>query len=181
MNRTDDRGILGIDEGTLKLSFKRRRRFIPYLQTEIEACIVKGEVFSWPGAWSIFNSVTQISIVGKKYCYGSMEVRRWSWTNGVWPIYFQGEYCHCDYCKCKHGYGQDSKGHKGCKGHWVFIFSFLLILLIWPGNKISHWCNSHISDSDHDRSQGLLKIFLMTFNLVQNSVPHVENIIIGHI
>ena len=30
---------------------------------------------------------------------------------------FQGEYCHCDYCKCKHGYGQDSKGHKGCKGH----------------------------------------------------------------
>ena len=38
---------------------------------------------------------------GKKYCYGSME----------------GEYCHCDYCKCKHGYGQDSKGHKGCKGH----------------------------------------------------------------
>ena len=21
----------------------------------------------------------------------------------------QGEYCHCDYCKCKHGYGQDSK------------------------------------------------------------------------
>lgn len=29
---------------------------------------------------------------GKKYCYGST----------------QGEYCHCDYCKCKHGYG--SKG-----------------------------------------------------------------------
>ena len=26
---------------------------------------------------------------GKKYCYGSME----------------GEYCHCDYCRCKHGYG----------------------------------------------------------------------------
>ena len=40
-------------------------------------------------------------VSGKKYCYGSME----------------GEYCHCDYCKCKHGYGQDSKGHKGCKGH----------------------------------------------------------------
>ena len=40
-------------------------------------------------------------VPGKKYCYGSME----------------GEYCHCDYCKCKHGYGQDSKGHKGCKGH----------------------------------------------------------------
>merc|ERR1712012_1474496 len=38
---------------------------------------------------------------GKKYCYGSME----------------GEYCHCDYCKRKHGYGEDSKGHKGCKGH----------------------------------------------------------------
>ena len=32
---------------------------------------------------------------GKKYCYGSME----------------GQYCHCDYCKCKHGFG--SKGY-GC-------------------------------------------------------------------
>ena len=42
-----------------------------------------------------------VYVSGKKYCYGSME----------------GEYCHCDYCKCKHGYGQDSKGHKGCKGH----------------------------------------------------------------
>ena len=36
---------------------------------------------------------------GKKYCYGSME----------------GEYCHCDYCKCKHGFGQE--GYGGCKGH----------------------------------------------------------------
>ena len=26
---------------------------------------------------------------GRKYCYGDSE----------------GEYCHCDYCKCKHGYG----------------------------------------------------------------------------
>ena len=32
---------------------------------------------------------------GKKYCYGSM----------------QGEYCHCDYCKCKHGYGAKGYGH----------------------------------------------------------------------
>ena len=32
---------------------------------------------------------------GKKYCYGST----------------QGEYCHCDYCKCKHGYGAKGYGH----------------------------------------------------------------------
>jgi hypothetical protein len=44
---------------------------------------------------------TKVLLSGKKYCYGSME----------------GEYCHCDYCKCKHGFGQDGKGHKGCKGH----------------------------------------------------------------
>ena len=37
---------------------------------------------------------------GKKYCYGSME----------------GEYCHCDYCRCKHGYGLT--GHKG--GHCTY-------------------------------------------------------------
>ena len=36
---------------------------------------------------------------GKKYCYGGVE----------------GEYCHCDYCKCKHGFGQE--GYGGCKGH----------------------------------------------------------------
>ena len=46
------------------------------------------------------NVILNKIIVGKKYCYGSME----------------GEYCHCDYCKCKHGYGQDGYG-KGCKGH----------------------------------------------------------------
>ncbi len=33
-------------------------------------------------------------ISGKKYCYGSTE----------------GEYCHCDYCKCKHGYGSTGYG-----------------------------------------------------------------------
>ena len=37
--------------------------------------------------------------LGKKYCYGST----------------QGEYCDCDYCKCKHGYGSTGKGH--C--HWL--------------------------------------------------------------
>ena len=31
---------------------------------------------------------------GKKYCYGSME----------------GQYCHCDYCKCKHGFGSTGYG-----------------------------------------------------------------------
>ena len=35
-------------------------------------------------------SVLYITIrKGRKYCYGDSE----------------GEYCHCDYCKCKHGYG----------------------------------------------------------------------------
>ena len=33
---------------------------------------------------------------GKKYCYGSTK----------------GEYCHCDYCKCKHGFGE--KGYGKC-------------------------------------------------------------------
>ena len=37
-----------------------------------------------------------LPLLGKKYCYGSME----------------GQYCHCDYCKCKHGYG--SKGYGKC-------------------------------------------------------------------
>ena len=37
---------------------------------------------------------------GKHYCYGEME----------------GEYCHCDYCKCKHGYGIQGYGG-GCGGH----------------------------------------------------------------
>ena len=32
---------------------------------------------------------------GKSYCYGGTE----------------GEYCHCDYCKCKHGYGSTGYGH----------------------------------------------------------------------
>ena len=41
-------------------------------------------------------------LAGKKYCYGSME----------------GEYCHCDYCKCKNGYGLQGKGYGGgCGGH----------------------------------------------------------------
>ena len=35
--------------------------------------------------------------LGKRYCYGSME----------------GEYCHCDYCRCKHGYGLSGHGN-GC-------------------------------------------------------------------
>ena len=37
----------------------------------------------------------QFFALGKKYCYGST----------------QGEYCHCDYCKCKHGYGSTGYGH----------------------------------------------------------------------
>ena len=37
--------------------------------------------------------------LGKNYCYGSSE----------------GEYCHCDYCKCKNGFGQ-SGGYGGCGG-----------------------------------------------------------------
>ena len=40
-----------------------------------------------------------VLIVGKSYCYGGTE----------------GEYCHCDYCKCKHGFGE--KGYKGGCGH----------------------------------------------------------------
>ena len=45
------------------------------------------------------SSVIIDDVSGKKYCYGSME----------------GEYCHCDYCKCKHGFGE--KGYKGGCGH----------------------------------------------------------------
>ena len=40
--------------------------------------------------------MTENIITGKKYCYGSTK----------------GEYCHCDYCKCKHGFGQ--KGYGKC-------------------------------------------------------------------
>ena len=55
--------------------------------------------------YCVMCSVCQITIsfqffaLGKKYCYGST----------------QGEYCHCDYCKCKHGYGSTGYGH--C--HWL--------------------------------------------------------------
>ena len=41
------------------------------------------------------NMIFVSLISGKKYCYGST----------------QGEYCHCDYCKCKHGYGSSGYGH----------------------------------------------------------------------
>ena len=41
--------------------------------------------------------------VGKNYCYGHME----------------GEHCHCDYCKCKHGYGEHGK-HGGCGGGHLY-------------------------------------------------------------
>ena len=42
--------------------------------------------------------------LGKSYCYGGTE----------------GEYCHCDYCKCKHGFGE--KGYKGGCGHkWFYV------------------------------------------------------------
>ena len=40
-------------------------------------------------------------LTGKSYCTGSME----------------GEYCHCDYCKCKHGYGLSGGKGGGCGGH----------------------------------------------------------------
>ena len=40
---------------------------------------------------------------GKNYCYGHME----------------GEHCHCDYCKCKHGYGEHGK-HGGCGGGHLY-------------------------------------------------------------
>ena len=36
---------------------------------------------------------------GKKYCYGGMV----------------GEYCHCEDCNCKHGYGQTGHGNRGHK------------------------------------------------------------------
>ena len=41
-----------------------------------------------------------IPFQGKNYCYGHME----------------GEHCHCDYCKCKHGYGEHGGKHGGCGG-----------------------------------------------------------------
>ena len=44
----------------------------------------------FPWCWKIY-----FLFLGKKYCYGST----------------QGEYCHCDYCKCKHGYGSTGYGH----------------------------------------------------------------------
>ena len=44
--------------------------------------------------FKVFETLKLFS--GKKYCYGGME----------------GEYCHCDYCRCKHGYGL-SKVHRG--------------------------------------------------------------------
>ena len=49
--------------------------------------------------YTIYVCTTKVYYVGKKYCYGGIE----------------GEYCHCDYCKCKHGFGQS--GYGGCKGH----------------------------------------------------------------
>ena len=55
--------------------------------------------------------------LGKKYCYGSME----------------GEYCHCDYCKCKHGFGQEGYG-KGCKGHWKANYCEYLFFRYWYTN-----------------------------------------------
>ena len=46
------------------------------------------------------GNVEMLYLLGKSYCYGGTE----------------GEYCHCDYCKCKHGFGQ--KGYKGgCGDH----------------------------------------------------------------
>ena len=44
-------------------------------------------------------------IEGKNYCYGHME----------------GEHCHCDYCKCKHGYGAHGGKHGGCGGGGGFF------------------------------------------------------------
>ena len=44
----------------------------------------------------VFISVTNFHVLlGKKYCYGSTE----------------GQYCHCDFCKCKHGFGSEGYGH----------------------------------------------------------------------
>ena len=45
------------------------------------------------------NPSNSFDFPGKSYCYGGTE----------------GEYCHCDYCKCKHGFGE--KGYKGGCGH----------------------------------------------------------------
>ena len=54
------------------------------------------------GIWSWFNLIFWW-FVGKNYCYGHME----------------GEHCHCDYCKCKHGYGEHGK-HGGCGGGHLY-------------------------------------------------------------
>ena len=46
--------------------------------------------------YPIYNA--SIHFLGKKYCYGST----------------QGEFCHCDYCKCKHGYGSKGRANTIC-------------------------------------------------------------------
>ncbi len=43
------------------------------------------------------SSKSNLKFPGKKFCYGSTE----------------GQYCHCDYCKCKHGFGSTGYGHCG--------------------------------------------------------------------
>ena len=47
------------------------------------------------------GNVEMLYLLGKSYCYGGTE----------------GEYCHCDYCKCKHGFGQKGGYKGGCGGH----------------------------------------------------------------
>ncbi len=59
-----------------------------------------GEYLMLVRIFPLWNNQKNVLIAGKKYCYGST----------------QGEYCHCDYCKCKHGYGSTGYGH--C--HWTF-------------------------------------------------------------
>ena len=86
-----------------KYTITHLRHFLP--NTETHQWIPHREQVStqWclfvNGYPQIFSKLILSANAGKKYCYGGVE----------------GEYCHCDYCKCKHGFGQE--GYGGCKGH----------------------------------------------------------------
>ena len=61
----------------------------------------------------------------------------------------EGEHCHCDYCKCRHGYGTTKgygKGSCGGHGYWglqgqctgaLVLFTILRVdLIIWKKNLL---------------------------------------------
>ena len=116
----------------------------------------------------------------------------------VMIVMSQGEYCHCDYCKCKHGYGQDSKvcniivmrnfnemyfrDIKGVRDTDKMCSDVLLCRTISFDIIFLIYCyDLEIYSIFLNFSSNTFNSLHIEFNFIEDNVPESKNIITGHI